>query len=235
MAEVDEAVAGICVAVRHLVHSYDAVRDPGNLDFLIYQAGKLLRILIAVSYCSDHILEAIGQSVTLLEELQNPCSLTVQGYTPGVVSLNRRGRPRLAITKEQLEYLLGLGFTCPKIADVVGVSLSTIRRRMTEYGLSVNALYSDISDQELDDIAKQIKVDYPNCGYRMMQGHLLRLGHRIPHARIRDCLHRIDPEGVAIRWATAVQRRKYTVASPLSLWHIDGNHKLIRSVIFHIE
>lgn len=103
---------------------------------------------------------------------------------------------------------------------------------MTEYGLSVSALYSTISDQELDYIAGQIKHDFPNCGYRLIQRHLLRQGLRIPSARIRDCLHRIDAEGVAItcRWASTVQRRKYTVSSPLSLWHIDGNHKLIRSV-----
>ena len=80
-------------------------------------------------------------------------------------------------------------------------------------------------------LAGRIKLDFPNCGYRMMQGHLLRQGHRIPHARIRDCLHRIDMEGVAIRWATTVQRRKYTVSSPQSLWHIDGNHKLIRLAV----
>ena len=62
----------------------------------------------------------------------------------------------------------------------------------------MHALYSIISDRELDDLAEQIKQDFPNCGYRMMQGHLLRQGHRIPHARIRNCLHRIDPDGVAI-------------------------------------
>ena len=101
---------------------------------------------------------------------------------------------------------------------------------MTEYGLSVNALYSTIGDQELDYLAGQIKQDFPNCGYRMMQGHLLRQGHRIPHARIRDCLHRIYAEGVTIRWASTVQRRKYTVSSPQSLWHINGNHRLIRLV-----
>ena len=84
----------------------------------------------------------------------------------------------------------------------------------------MHALYSTISDRELDDLAEQIKQDFPNCGYRMMQGHLLRHGYRIPHAHIRNCLHRIDPDDVAIRWAT--------VPSPLSLWHIDGNHKLIR-------
>ena len=152
----------------------------------------------------------------------------MEGYVPQLSSGNGRGRPRLCITKEQIEYLLHIGFSCSKVADVIGVSLSTIRRRMTEYGLTVHALYSTISDRELDELAEQIKQDFPNCGYRMMQGHLLRQGHRIPHARIRNCLHRIDPDGVAIRWATTVQRRKYTVPSPLSLWHIDGNHKLIR-------
>ena len=41
-------------------------------------------------------------------------------------------------------------------------------------------------------------------------------------------VHRVEPEGVTVRWTSAVQRRKYSVFSPLSLWHLDGNHKLIR-------
>ena len=60
-----------------------------------------------------------------------------------------------------------LGFQCPKIAEVMGVSLSTIRRtmyvyRMSEFGLSVTALYSSITDNELDEIVSQIKHDFPN-------------------------------------------------------------------------
>ena len=66
---------------------------------------------------------------------------------------------------------------------------------MTEHGLNVKALYSSISDQELDYIAGQIKHDFPNCGHRMMQGHLLRQGHRIQHARIRDCLQVLQLDG----------------------------------------
>ena len=41
-------------------------------------------------------------------------------------------------------------------------------------------------------------------------------------------MHRVDPEGVVLRWREAIQQRKYRVSSPLALWHIDGNHKLIR-------
>lgn len=159
MAEIHEAIAGICVAIQHLVVSYDAIRDPGSLDCLIYQVGKLLRILVVVAYCSNHVLEAIGRSLTLLEELQGSSSLTgfEQGYVLELIFGNRRGRPRLNITQEQIEYLLAIGFSCPKIADVIGVNLSTIRRRMSEYGLSVRVLYSTVSDEELDNNSQEDK------------------------------------------------------------------------------
>ena len=50
----------------------------------------------------------------------------------------------------------------------------------------------------------------------------IRIQHRIREAQ------RIDPEGSVLRCLNALQRRVYKVAAPLSLWHIDGNHKLIR-------
>ena len=78
------------------------------------------------------------------------------GYTPLVLHENRGGRPRFDVKQEQLEYLLDLGFNCPKVAEVLGVSLSTIRRRMSEFGLSVTALYSSVTDQELDVLVSQI-------------------------------------------------------------------------------
>ena len=43
-----------------------------------------------------------------------------------------------------------------------------------------------VHDRELDDLAEQIQS---NCGYCMMQGHLLRQGNRIPHAHIRNCYY----------------------------------------------
>ena len=151
-----------------------------------------------------------------------------------LVNQTRRGRPKFDISKEQLEHLLDLHFSCPKIAYLLGVSLRTVRRRMTEYGLSVSALYSQISDGELDRLVDDIRGSFPNCGYRMMDGHLRQRGIRVTQARIRDSMHRVDPQGVVLRWREAVQRRKYRVSSPLALWHIDGNHKLIRYFIIII-
>ena len=163
---------------------------------------------------------------------------TVEGGCGYVAQLscveNQRGRPRLEIKQQQLEYLLQLGFSCPKIAGVLGVSLSTIRRRMSEFGLSITSLYSDVTDQELDLLVSQIKEEFPNCGYRLMCGHLLSRGHCVCQARVRESLNRVDPDGVVIRWSSAIQRRKYSVLAPLSLWHLDGNHKLIKLELMHI-
>lgn len=41
-------------------------------------------------------------------------------------------------------------------------------------------------------------------------------------------MQRVDPQGVAVRWLRLTPRRQYNVSGPLALWHIDGNHKLIR-------
>ena len=223
------AIVGVCQRVQQLVACYEEARDPDKLDCLVYHVDRLHHILLELNTCSSEVLEAVGLSLTLLEELNRSHSTREEcGYTPGVLRENRRGRPRLDIQVEQLEYLLHLGFKCPKIADVLGVSLRTVRRRMHEFGFSVTALYSSITDPELGLLVSEIKEEFPNCGYRLMHGHLLQRGHRISQARLREVLHRVDPEGIAIRRTSAVQRRKYAVSSPLSLWHLDGNHKLIR-------
>ena len=77
---------------------------------------------------------------------------------------------------------------------------------MNEYGFSVTALYSSITDHELNAIVFHIKHEFPNSGYRLICGHLLSCGLGVHKVYIQDSLHRVDPEGVAIRWASAVLR-----------------------------
>ena len=221
-----EVIVGKCRTIQRLALCYEESREPDKLDSLIYHVDQLYRSLVQLDI-SNSIVESVGTSLSLIQEIDQSQSVA-GGFTPSVLGSGSRGRPKLEITQQQLEYLLNLGFSCPRLSDILGVSLSTVRRRMNECGLSISALYSNISDDDLDALTSQIHLEYPNSGYRLMHGHLLSHGHRITQVRIRDSLHRVDPEGIVIRWASAVQRRKYTVFAPLSLWHIDGNHKLIR-------
>ena len=75
-------------------------------------------------------------------------------------------------------------------------------------------LASTIDDEQLDRIVSDLQRHYPNCGYRLLKGHLAAMGHRLQENRIRDSLRRIDPVGVMSRWIHTIQRRRYSVPGP---------------------
>ena len=62
----------------------------------------------------------------------------------------------------------------------------------------------------------------------MIQGHLRAQGINVQRSRIRNTIRNVDPEGVEARRHLRIHRRVYSVPCPNYIWHIDGNHKLIR-------
>ena len=139
-----------------------------------------------------------------------------------------RGRPRFSVTEEQLKYFLDMSFSVQAISRCLGVSRSTIQRRLREFGLSVSETYSILSDDELDAEIRLAKTRYPDSGYQL-NGFLVQKGIRVQQKRLRESLRRTDPFGVVQRYLLNVHRRRvYSVYAPQALWHIDGKHKLIR-------
>lgn len=92
-------------------------------------------------------------------------------------------------------------------------------------------MYSTIDDRQLDQLVTEATAQHPAIGIRMVKGYLKGKGYRIQWKRVRESLLRTDPVGLAERCRITVNRRKYNVRFPLSLWHIDGNHKLIRYLL----
>ncbi|KAI7808213.1 hypothetical protein IRJ41_025651 [Triplophysa rosa] len=140
------------------------------------------------------------------------------------------GCPKIVIEREKLKHLLDTHLPVSCIARCLGVSTRTIHRRMKEYDLSVRETYSTITDTELDNVISAIKSQMPNAGYRMVQGHLVSMGLRVQWRRMMASMHRVDAVGIFARITQlgCVVRRSYSVRGPLSLVHIDTNHKLIR-------
>ena len=141
------------------------------------------------------------------------------------------GRPRFKIQYEQLQFLLDSRFSVPQISNLLGVSVSTVRRRMSDFNLSVQATYSLIADADLDALVYNAHLNFPKWGVRQMYGYLLSQSVRVQFHRVQESLRHVDPEGSFLRQLRQLRRRKYCVPGPQSLWHIDGNHKLIRSAI----
>ena len=146
------------------------------------------------------------------------------GYNAPLNFSGRPGRPKF----EQLEYFLFCDLGVQDIADALSVSKSTVQRRFREFGVSVSSAMSQQTDDQLDDLVRQIKNEFPNAGYRRVDSQLRCQGIKVPQSRVREAMQRVDPEGVAQRWLALTPRCTYNVPGPLCLWHIDGNHKLIR-------
>ena len=56
---------------------------------------------------------------------------------------------------------------------------------MTEYDFSVHTLYTQLTDQQLDGIVRDIQTQFPTCGNWRMQGHQLASGIKVQQQLIR--------------------------------------------------
>ena len=132
------------------------------------------------------------------------------------------GRPPLPVSKEQLVFLRSLKFTWADISAILGPSVKTLQRRAKEWNILT---YSQISNTELDAIVLDLTGQFPNVGEAMLTGHLLSLNIHIQREKLRQSIHRVRGHS---HLPTRIYRRTYSVPGPNYLWHIDGNHKLIR-------
>ena len=121
--------------------------------------------------------------------------------------LSRVGRSKIEIDIQDIEFLRNLRFTWTKIAELLRLSRSTLYRRLKEGGLSSATSFTIISNQELDIIIRDIKVQHPHDGERLMAGHLLRLGILVPRAKMQAFIHRVDPISTALRRSITIRRR----------------------------
>ena len=88
--------------------------------------------------------------------------------------------------------------------------------------------HSNITDASLDAIISDIQTQFPGWGNRLVYGGLVSHGIKVQFERVRESQRRTDPEGSILRRLHHVHRRIYAGQGPRYLWHIDGNHKLIR-------
>ena len=191
----------------------------GELEFAEQRALSLI----------SEAYSRLRQFVQSIELLSPSLELQPMQFLDGSV-----GRPRFHISFNQLETLISTHFTVPQIAQIIGVFVSTIRRRMSEYNLSIRSTYSTMSDTDLDAVVSEIQTQFSGWGNRQVYGCLVSRGIRVQFQRVRESQRRVDPVGPIMRRLNRVQRRRYSVQGPRHLWHMDGNHKLIRSVFSHV-
>ncbi|XP_039660045.1 uncharacterized protein LOC120561142 [Perca fluviatilis] len=120
------------------------------------------------------------------------------------------------------------------MAGILNVSLKTVKRRLRRFNLSRSTSYSDVTDVNLDAMIRDLAGGNEQLGPELVRAQLRAEGVRIQRRRVRESMVRINPRVAALRaMSQRLHRRSYRVAGPNSLWHIDGNHKLIRKLPPH--
>ena len=142
-------------------------------------------------------------------------------------STTRAGRPSIQVCKDDILFLKALDYSWTKIAKILEISRSTLYRRLEEFNIDPNA-FTDITEAQLDEVLRNTKTTNPNAGEVILKGILMNKGIKVNREMLRAAIHRVDHEKTAQRRSSVINRRIYCAPHPNSVWHIDGNHKMIR-------
>lgn len=190
----------------------------------------------------DMILDLEGAKSTEAEISQIDCFVSAE-------TTDQRGRPRINIREDVLrEAYRHSGPT--ELGQMFGVSSRTIRRRGIEQeivrpgdAVCVEFVTNDgqvytyycgnsrpsssrntITDEELDEVMRQILNSFPHIGRRMLDGHLRAWGLEIERPRLKEAYLRVHGPTINAFGIRRIDRRIYWVPHTNSLWHHDGQH-----------
>lgn len=179
-----------------LVDVINRLNSNTGLDYSLYKVEWLCSLILRLGgMFEEKLLPNLLQARHLILQMVNEDSFDDYNTTRAVIATGSKGRPKLDISRNQLEYYLEKGFKGVDIAKMLRVSDKTVYRRLHEFGISVRASYSSMSEAELDAVIQDILHNFPNCGYKSVHDHLLSKGHKIQEERIREAMRRVDPQG----------------------------------------
>ena len=202
-----------------------------ELDFIICKVERLMPFVIQgsmMNYVNDNTIDLLAQVVRNLQLVLDSDTLLCRAP---VVHSNNVGRPLYDIPRDWLQGCLEYGFSQKDISVMIQVSEKTVSRRIHEFQLREYCpKYTNILEEELENTVREILLSFPNIGVRVLKGHLLARNIKVTWERVRKVLWSVDPDGIVSRslCCPTIYRRKYNVQGSNALWHIDGNHKLIR-------
>lgn len=207
--------------------------ENGSIENIDYELETILCYLTELSYYEDvnFIIDIVKEASCLFtSSIDN----NLAPNKPHLIYTHMKARPSFNIPEKTLRYYIDNKYTIKQMSDILSVSERTVANRMREHGLSIRLSYTQLDDAALDaEVKKKVEL-FPTVGYRTIKAHLWSDGVRITDKRIQDSMRRVDPLGVRLRnlflKTYRIRRRSYNVPAPMSLWHVDTNHKLIRYI-----
>lgn len=136
--------------------------DPDYLEFVCTQE------IVFLDIDSQHTLVPLEVTHKLVQLIRQLHALNEERQTTVVQG---RGCPRILVSNEGPAHLLESVLPGTTVPDLLGISRSTLYRRMDDYNISIRGFYSQCTYEELDDLVFQIKQKMPHAGYRLVKGN----------------------------------------------------------------
>ena len=119
--------------------------------------------------------------------------------TPG------RGRPCYDIDLDRATELHNMELSWQQIASAMGISRQTLYNHFIASGRSTaRRPFTDISDDDLNILVRDITGQHPLAGSVNMRGHLESIGVHVPLNRVKESLRKVDPIGVSLRCVSQI-------------------------------
>ena len=109
--------------------------DERDFQLLLCKLDYLQRITVNLDI-DDFVPRMIGRAYNAMLDIERTNQDT--GYTANATGNGRRGRPSFEISREQLSFFIEQGFKVKDISAMLGVSVRTVERRMSLFGLSIS-------------------------------------------------------------------------------------------------
>ena len=125
---------------------YDVLRDlerykhsngERDLQLMIGKVDYLRRIVVNLEI-DDFVANFINEAYRSLLETERSNQHGGYQALKQETERGRRGRPPFDISKEQLSYFIDNGFKIKDISSMLGVSVRTVERRISSFGLSIS-------------------------------------------------------------------------------------------------
>jgi len=141
-----------------------------------------------VNFVTGDFIDLITDVAYILKQILDTDTYFINNIPQTVPrNFNEPGRPSYDIPRHWLCACLENGFTQKDIAMIVGVSAKTISRRISDFKLrEIVPKYTEITDDALEDIIRDLCSRFPNSGIRTMKGLLVSHDIRVTWERVTD-------------------------------------------------
>lgn len=143
-----DSLASVLIGIRNLQPVDESVLPEEEIIAQLEEASVTLRLLASENTDEDYAItlrglqESVAQILLQLKSSREDVSASNSSFACATEHPTGVGRPRIIIQDEQIIFLRSLHFSWEKIACLLGVSESTLRRRRQQMSITSDEHFS---------------------------------------------------------------------------------------------